>query len=246
VIAAPGAELLFRNVSGILRARLVGSEPRRIGMLMLDRRLDRPGAKSALKDAEREERAVRQARFGRVTLAPSLYDVLINVENFDPEQSAALLDAALTSRGVFDDGRLSASAEAQLQFGFRLQLAKYGIAPPGIPQLKKHSFVHPSEEIFSKLLDFYRIAWEYEPRSFPLQWDKHGNVLEAFTPDFYLPEFDMYVELTTMKQAHVTKKNRKVKLLRSIYPDIKIQVFYQKDFQNLIFKFGLGEKGVQA
>jgi hypoxanthine phosphoribosyltransferase len=102
--------------------------------------------------------------------------------------------------------------------------------------------VHPSEEVFANLLDFYRVAWEYEPRSFPIQWDKDGRVLEAFTPDFYLPEFDLFVELTTMKQSLVTKKNRKVKLLRAVYPQVNIQVFYQKDFENLIFKYGLAER----
>ena len=95
--------------------------------------------------------------------------------------------------------------------------------------------------MFANLLDFYRIQWQYEPRSFPLQWDKDGNVIEAFTPDFYLAEFDLYVELTTMKQALVTRKNRKVKLLRAIYPHVNIQVFYQKDFQDLVFKYGLNK-----
>jgi hypoxanthine phosphoribosyltransferase len=71
-------------------------------------------------------------------------------------------------------------------------------------------------------------------------------VLEAFTPDFYLPEFDLYVELTTMKQSLVTRKNRKLKLLRAIYPSVNIQVFYQKDFENLIFKYGLAERGTQS
>ena len=100
--------------------------------------------------------------------------------------------------------------------------------------------------MFANLLDFYRIAWEYEPRSFPIQYDRDGRVLEAFTPDFYLPEFDLYVELTTMKQSLVTKKNRKVRLLRELYPHVNIQVFYQKDFENLIFKYGLAERPVQA
>jgi hypoxanthine phosphoribosyltransferase len=54
------------------------------------------------------------------------------------------------------------------------------------------------------------------------------------------------VELTTMKQALVTKKNRKIKLLRTIYPHINIQVFYQKDFQDLVFKYGLAERTVKA
>jgi len=107
---------------------------------------------------------------------------------------------------------------------------------------ERKEFGHPSEQVFADLLDFYGIAWDYEPRSFPLQWDKDGKVAEAFTPDFYLPEFDLYVELTTMKQANVTRKNRKIRLLRAIYPHVNIQVFYQKDVQDLVTKYGLPER----
>jgi hypoxanthine phosphoribosyltransferase len=109
----------------------------------------------------------------------------------------------------------------------------------GTAGLKNAAFGHPSEQIFANLLDFYRIAWEYEPRSFPIAWDENGRVLESFTPDFYLPETNLYVELTTMKQSLVTKKNRKIRLLREIYPHINIQVYYQKDLQDLVFKYGL-------
>ena len=91
-----------------------------------------------------------------------------------------------------------------------------------------------------------RIAWDYEPRSFPVSYAPDGSVLEAFTPDFYLQEFDLYVELTTMKQSLVTRKNRKVRLLRELYPHLNIQVFYQKDFENLIFKYGLAARPVPA
>jgi hypothetical protein len=118
--------------------------------------------------------------------------------------------------------------------------------PPDKVALPRKLFAHPSEEIFANLLDFYRIPWEYEPRSFPIQWDREGKVSEAFTPDFYLTEFDLYVELTTMKQSLVTKKNRKVKLLKELYPHVNIQVFYQKDFENLIFKYGLAERAVKV
>jgi len=112
--------------------------------------------------------------------------------------------------------------------------------------LRKKIFANASEEIFANLLDFYRIAWEYEPRSFPIQYNQDGTVLESFTPDFYLPEFDLYVELTTMKQSLVTRKNRKVRLLRELYPHLNIQVFYQKDFENLVFKYGLADRPVRA
>ena len=133
--------------------------------------------------------------------------------------------------------------ESPVEFNARLRLAKHGISPEG--RDLAHQFTHPSEQMFANLLDFYRIRWEYEPRSFPLQWDKDGKVTEAFTPDFYLAEFDLYVELTTMKQSLVTKKNRKVRLLRAIYPHVNIQVFYQKDFQDLVSKYGLNERSGQ-
>jgi hypothetical protein len=155
----------------------------------------------------------------------------------DAPQAAEILRAACCARNLVEQGLLSGGAEAQIQFQTRLQLAQHGIAPAGQANLKRVAFGHPSEQIFANLLDFYRIEWEYEPRSFPLQWDKDGKPMEAFTPDFYLPELDLYVELTTMKQALVTRKNRKIKLLRAIYPHVNIQVFYQKDLQDLVFKY---------
>jgi hypoxanthine phosphoribosyltransferase len=156
----------------------------------------------------------------------------------DAAQAAEMLAAAAAQR-LGEQGLLSPNAADEIEFETRLELAKRGIVPARRARVSKASFGHPSEEMFANLLDFYRIQWEYEPRSFPLEWDKDGRVTEAFTPDFYLPEFDLYVELTTMKQSLVTKKNRKVKRLRAIYPHINIQVFYQKDFQDLVFKYGL-------
>jgi hypoxanthine phosphoribosyltransferase len=155
-----------------------------------------------------------------------------------------LLEAAVKSQGLLDSGPLAAAA-AEVQFRVRLQLARFGIVAPKRPNIEREDrkeFGHPSEQVFANLLDFYGIAWEYEPRSFPLQWDKDGKVAEAFTPDFYLPEFNLYVELTTMKQANVTRKNRKIRLLRAIYPHVNIQVFYQKDVQDLVTKYGLPER----
>ncbi|MCX6623825.1 MAG: cytidylate kinase family protein [Acidobacteria bacterium] len=241
VISAPGAELLFKDVTDVLRVQVMAPESRRIGTLMLDRRLERTAAREELSGIEKQQRQERMRRFGRSTISPHQFDLLVNAGTLESEQIAELVEAAARMRGLPGSELLSAGAEAQLQFQSRLQLARHKIAPPGKVALKRAAFVHPSEEIFANLLDFYRIPWEYEPRSFPIQWDKEGRVSEAFTPDFYLPEFDLYVELTTMKQSLVTKKNRKVKLVRQMYPHVNIQVFYQKDIQNLIFKYGLGE-----
>ena len=98
-------------------------------------------------------------------------------------------------------------------------------------------FAHKSEKEFTKILDFYRIKWEYEPRTFTLSFDKEGNPDTCFTPDFYLPEYDLYIELTTLNQKLVTKKNRKIKKLRKLYPDINVKLFYKKDYNSLLFKY---------
>ncbi len=102
---------------------------------------------------------------------------------------------------------------------------------------KKVKFAHRSEEEFSKILDFYRIKWEYEPRTFVLEYDKYGNPDVSFTPDFYLPDMDLYIELTTLNQKLVTKKNHKIKRIKELYPDINIKLFYKKDYQSLLFKY---------
>jgi len=100
-------------------------------------------------------------------------------------------------------------------------------------------FAHASERQFAQLLDFYEISFEYEPTSFDIEWDRDGNVLQRFTPDFYLPEFDLYIEITTLNQKLVTKKNRKVRRLRERYPEIKCKIFYQRDYLSLVTKYGL-------
>jgi len=104
---------------------------------------------------------------------------------------------------------------------------------------RRQEFAHPAEAEFAAFLDFYRIKWEYEPKTFPLRW-RDGRVVEMFTPDFYLPEQDLYVELTTMKQSLVTRKNRKVRRLRQLYPHVNIVLLYRKDYHELLSRFGYG------
>jgi len=246
VYCAVGGELETRHFPGMFRVHIVAPESARIGNLMLDHRLDRAAARRLLLDLEAAERADRKAKFGKARPTADLFDIVINSEVLNSEQIAALIETAVDSSGLKDRPYLSAAAEAQLQFQMRLRLARHGLAPPGNVTLRKKMFANSSEEMFANLLDFYRIAWEYEPRSFPIQYSPDGRVLESFTPDFYLPEFDLYLELTTMKQSLVTKKNRKVRLLRELYPQLNIQVFYQKDFENLIFKYGLAERPVSV
>ena len=100
-------------------------------------------------------------------------------------------------------------------------------------------FAHASERQFARLLDFYQIEWAYEPRSFDLEEDRDGNVIQRFTPDFYLPAYDLYIEITTLNQKLVTRKNRKVRRLRERYPEVTCKIFYQRDYLSLVTKYGL-------
>jgi hypothetical protein len=239
ILCFDGAERLAPEFPGSLRVRILAPEAVRAGNVMVDRHLDRTAARHYLADLEREHKSLSKKRFGRVSSPSDDFDLIVNTRALSSEAAAGLIEYAARSMGLTEAGLLSPVDASHLEFRVRLALARHGITPIGRIDLPSKPFVNSSEETFAHLLDFYRIAWEYEPRSFPIQWDRDGHVSEAFTPDFYLPEFDLYVELTTMKQSHVTKKNRKVRLLREIYPHVNIQVFYQKDFENLMFKYGL-------
>jgi hypothetical protein len=100
-------------------------------------------------------------------------------------------------------------------------------------------FAHESERQYARLLDFYQIEWTYEPHTFDIEHDADGTVTKRFSPDFYLPDFDLHIEVTTMNQKLVTKKNRKVRRLRELFPDVKIKIFYQRDYLALLQKYGL-------
>ncbi len=100
-------------------------------------------------------------------------------------------------------------------------------------------FAHESERQFARLLDFYGVAWEYEPTEFTLEWNADGTPVQAFRPDFYLPAYNLYIEITTLNQRLVTKKNRKVRRLRELHPEVEVKVLYQRDYLNLLVKFGL-------
>ena len=100
------------------------------------------------------------------------------------------------------------------------------------------SFAHASEAEMARILDFYAVRWEYEPHTFPILWNLDGAVVESFSPDFYLPDLDCYLEMTTLRQKLVRKKNRKLRRLRELYPDLNVKLFYARDFRALMLKYG--------
>jgi hypothetical protein len=127
-----------------------------------------------------------------------------------------LADGARDSRTVYDRGQVAAQLTAN--------------PPP--------RFAHESEAELARILDFYGVAWQYEPDVFPISWNADGMVVESFAPDFYLPEIDLYLELTTLKQSLVRKKNRKLRWMRQLYPEVRVKLFYARDFRALMVKYG--------
>ncbi len=155
--------------------------------------------------------------------------VLSTVPPVSAEASARVSDTRLGSLGV-------ASAQlATVALGMRPETPNFqayrGTEPP--------RFVNDAELECAKILDFYGVPWEYEPHSFVLETDDSGQVVEAMRPDFYLPEQDLYLEVTMMKQSLVTRKNRKIRKLRERYPNVKIKLFYKRDFERLAQKYRL-------
>ena len=110
--------------------------------------------------------------------------------------------------------------------------ARDGAGPVSVP------FAHASEAEMSRILDFYAVRWEYEPDTFPILWNLDGDVIESFSPDFYLPDLDLYLEMTTLRQKLVRRKNRKLRRLRELYPDLNVKLFYARDFRALMLKYG--------
>lgn len=113
-----------------------------------------------------------------------------------------------------------------------------GTRDTGVVQQAEPPWANSTEEHFASLLDGYGIEWRHEPHSFPVAFDEFGNPIEYFTPDFYLPETDEYIELTVLRQRLCTKKNRKLRLLAHFHPEIKCRVIYRRDYENLALKYG--------
>ncbi len=110
------------------------------------------------------------------------------------------------------------------------------------PENVSPPFAHSSEETFAQILDYYGIDWEYEPRTFVLEQDENGNVLEAFSPDFYLPQQDLYIELTTLRPKLIRIKNHKIRRVKELYPEINIKLFKRRNLRDLMIKYGIDEQ----
>jgi hypoxanthine phosphoribosyltransferase len=111
-------------------------------------------------------------------------------------------------------------------------------ASPSQAASDRPAFAHASEAEMARILDFYDVRWEYEPHTFPILWNLDGDVVESFSPDFWLPDLGLYLEMTTLRQKLVRKKNRKLRRVLELYPDLRVKLFYARDFRQIMLKYG--------
>jgi cytidylate kinase len=224
VVIGSGAQGLFRSRSGTLHVRVVAPRGVRVGRVQTGERLCAREARRHIRTLE-----MRRARHLRLLYhlswhESSLYDLTLQTDRLSIDQAVNLV--------------IAAADQTQIRQVPRSRIVE-GLLPETTQRRGNGRFANSTEEEFACCLEFYGIPYEYEPRTFPLETDAEGRIAEAFTPDFYLPQQDLYIELTTMKQSLVTRKNRKVKKLRRLYPEINIRIFYQRDFYRLMAKYGL-------
>ncbi len=237
VIVECGSQFIFRAFPNALHVRIVAPRDVRAHNLIEDSGVSFDEAVKEMADQEHRLNRFLRGSFRRPNDTPERYDLAINTAGLDVTQAIEIILHTVRLKNLGAYGMVSSEIAARNRLRNQIRLIRT-LTTLSLEETQSLSpFAHPSELVFARLLDFYGIRWQYEPRTFPLSQDDNGNITEAFSPDFYLPDSDLYVELTTMKQSLVTKKNRKVKRLRELYPDIKIQLLYQKDFEDLLFKY---------
>ena len=223
VFAGFGSQMIFSGLKDAIHIRIIAPQDMRIKKVIKDYDLSEGEAEKILLTADRKQRRFITTLFDEDITDPVHYNLTINMSSTTVAEAA---DCVLS----LVEGRSSHQEEEQAEE----EPVQQG------PNLK-----NPAEVEFAKLLDMYNIGWKYEPKAFPIEWDAEGNVTSAFRPDFYLTDFDTYIELTTMNQRYVTQKNRKAKKLKKLYPDVNIKIVYKKDFHSLVERFNLSRGGTK-
>lgn len=75
----------------------------------------------------------------------------------------------------------------------------------------------------ARLYTFLTVKWEYAPRTFDI-----GD--QRYTPDFYLPETDTYIEVKNFWGAYSRKRDGK---FRKTYPHIRLEVILKPKYLSM-------------
>src|SRR5438067_11222102 len=236
------SQFLFARVAASLHVQIVAPVPYRIARIMRTAQVDRSAAEKIIAERDHEKETFIGTLYGKDWRDPAHYDLVLNIDHFSNEVAVEIIVRAAQAKGI--EAR-PVELPAQLReeiLTTKLDVAQMADLEPVEDKLPE--FAHQSEREFARVMDFYRIRWQYEPKTFPIEWDENHNVVKAFTPDFYLPDLDLFIELTTMKQSLVTMKNRKARRPGNLYADVNIKILYERDYKNLIWKYGLsGDDG---
>ena len=224
VLVGFGSQILFSEDKDAIHVRIVAPERIRLGRIRRQFQVARQDAATILETAEKKHK-----RFVSIVYKPDLtqedlYDMVLNSAKMTPDECAAAVMALQQERAI------------------NRKLEQQNKTAEAIDNNDGYTMLKNQNEIdFAKILDMYQIQWRYEPTTFPIEWDLEGNVTLAFSPDFYLPKFNTYIELTSMNQKYVTIKNKKAKRVRELYPGTNVKIVFKKDFQSLVERFGSDE-----
>ena len=216
VLLGFGSQLMFSGSNDALHVRIVASDTTRLSRIEKHFHLSEDASKALLASTDRKHKRFVSHVFGEDLSDLSLYHLILNTDHLTVDECVASILAAFHEHDLRARIKTETRSEGSLDH-----------------QSETPVFKNPSEAEFAKILDMYHIDWKYEPKTFPVEWDSEGNVTLAFSPDFYLTRFDTYLELTTMNQKYVTKKNRKLKKVKELYPGTNIKIVYKKDFLEL-------------
>ncbi|MFW6270332.1 MAG: cytidylate kinase family protein [Bacillota bacterium] len=221
IILGLGSQVIFRDYPKALHVKIVASEKNRIQRIMQKYGLKKKQARRTIELSNRKHRRYVWRIYDKDWSDPTLYHLALNTDGITVSEAVDIII-------YLSDLKKTKESSLTREFAENINENK-----------EKPEFVHPSEKELADILDMHNIKWEYEPTEFPLEWDAEGNITMGFRPDFYLPEYDTYLELTTMKRKYVTEKNKKKRLLEEKYPEVNVKIVYKKDFYSLMDRFGV-------
>ncbi len=222
IILGMGGSILLAGFPGAIHIRVTASETTRLNTIARKYRITNEEASEVLNIADRKHKKFVRTVYGKDITSPEQFDLILNTDRLSVDECT---DAII---------------ELARKHDIRVRLAESNQNTGTLDhQTRSTKFKNETEEEFARILSMYNIEWIYEPKTFPVEWDAEGNVTMAISPDFYLPRFNLYLELTTMDQRYVTRKNKKMRLVRELYPGTNIRIVYKKDFNELVDRLKL-------
>lgn len=220
ILVGFGSQIIFGDHEEAVHARLMAPEETRIERIKRLYNCQDEDAQQIMVKGDRKHKRFVSTVYGTDLTDCALYDITINTARISVDEACSAIMALIREKEA------------------RIKIVHESKQTDTINNLtEKPVFKNPSEIEFARILDMYHIDYLYEPRTFPIEWDAEGNIIQAFSPDFYLTQFDTYIELTTMNQKYVTQKNRKARKVRELYPGTNVKIVYKRDFQSLIERF---------